>query len=54
MVLDGSELVKGVVISCTFDSGPSDVTWTVRMDKGHALTSVSEVYFGILTSSVID
>jgi hypothetical protein len=54
LVLDGSTNYYGIVQSCTFSSGTNLLTWVVTMDKGHALTSVAGVYYGILTSSVID
>jgi hypothetical protein len=54
LILDGSTNYYGIVESCTFDSGTSVITWVVRMDRGYALASVNAVYYGTLTSSVID
>lgn len=54
MVNDGGTLYKGTVVSCTYDGGTGTVTWVIEMDGGHALSSVSEIYYSCLTSSVID
>lgn len=54
MVLDGTDLVQGVVRSCSYSSGSGAITWVVSMDKGHALTNVIDLYYAILTSSVLD
>jgi hypothetical protein len=53
MVRDGSSLYFGTVESCTYSAGTAAVTWKLDMDSGYALNAVSEIYYGVLTSSVI-
>jgi hypothetical protein len=53
-MVNQSGMLFGTVEDCTFDSGASDIVLTLRMDGGTALTAVTEIYYSVLTSSVID
>jgi hypothetical protein len=54
VMVNQSGMLFGIVEDCTYDSGASDIVLTLRMDGGTALTAVTEIYYSVLTSSVID
>lgn len=53
MVQSDGEYLRGIVNSCTFAAGPVTTTFDVTMDKGATLGTLTGLFYGALTSSVL-
>lgn len=52
VISDGNN-IRGIVNSCVYDSGAGSLTFNVTMDNGATLGTLTGLFYGVLTSSVL-